>query len=137
MPLLAALDSTQWTWLLAGTAAFVVLVIGCTAAIRRLEPRSKPGANVFRATRNVLLPLLLALVVPRVVWRVADTPLKVLETLIWVAAIHVALAASNSLMARPGRDWRGRMPKLFFDIVRALLLLVGVCIVISGVWGWD
>ena len=141
MPIIAALDSAQWTWLAASIGAFFVLEMAFTTAIRRAAEQKSGVAKAFRATRNLLLPLLLAFTLMRFAFGLAldSNPLRIVETLTWVAGIHVALSLANATMfgQRINPGWRGRMPKLFFDITRALILMIGVSFVLAGVWGTD
>ena len=140
MPILGALDTTQWTWLLASCAVFVLLVLAFTSAIRRASAQKSGVTNAFRATRNLLLPLLLAYVLMARSFDLdGSTAIRIVETLAWIAGIHVALSLANATMfsQRVSPGWRGRMPKLFFDIARALILVIGVWFVLAGVWGSD
>jgi small-conductance mechanosensitive channel/CRP-like cAMP-binding protein len=111
-----------------------------TLAIGALERRSHPLTTSVRATRNLLVPLLAVALVGRLAMDAAEagSVVRVVETLLWIAVIHVALSFLNHgfFLRRDGAD-QTRIPKLFLDILRGFLVLVGACIVLASVWGYD
>lgn len=126
---------------------FVLWLSGLLAAIgalsvllRRLESRQHPLASTIRATRNLILPLLLLLLFARLVlqWTETNTT-KVLETLLWLAGISAVLSAVKytAFTQQEGGHYRTRVPKLLLDLLRLLLVLIGGCFVIAGVWDQD
>jgi small-conductance mechanosensitive channel/CRP-like cAMP-binding protein len=141
VPLLADLTSQQKIALAACVGAFVGLEILLTVAIRRADRKKQAIANTWRATRNVFVPLLLAFAIARYAFGIGsgEPALQIVETMVWIAGIHVLLSLTGSTLFRPGDavGWRGKMPKLFYDILRALILALGVAIVVSSVWNVD
>jgi small-conductance mechanosensitive channel len=112
-----------------------------TLAIGALERRSHPLAGSMRAARNLLVPLLAVALVGRLAMDAAEAGsfVRVVETLLWIAVIHVALSFLNHgfFLRRDGTTDQTRVPKLFLDILRGFLVLVGACIVLASVWGYD
>ena len=140
-------------WILLGTLAGVLAL---TPLIRRLDAAGHPLGGTLRAVRNLLIPMaaLLLLAVLALGWDAGpdagpdgkDHPLtgrnitvRILETLLWIVVIHVVLSsASATLFAKAGGStWRARVPKLFLDLARSSLVLLGIAFVLSAVWGKD
>jgi small-conductance mechanosensitive channel len=122
----------------AGTTAAFVL---CHLAAQAFERRNHALANPMRGLRNLLVPLtgVVLFVVFALGWARSSPPAKLLETLLWIVVIHVALSFVNRtfFVRREGSDERTRVPKLFLDITRGFLVLIGGCIVLASVWGYD
>jgi hypothetical protein len=51
--------------------------------------------------------------------------------------VALSLVTNTALMRRDGAQYETRYPKLLVDILRLILVLVGACFVISGVWDKD
>jgi small-conductance mechanosensitive channel len=72
-------------------------------------------------------------------WERTETWVRLVETLAWLFVINTALSFLNAFMfasARPG-TWQARMPRLFLDMARVLIVLICLAIVVSRVWGQD
>ena len=127
--------------------AWLVLTLALTVLAHRLDARRHPLRGTTRAFRGLFLPLVLMYLMA---WRWLGWSteqgrehypegLHVLETLLWLAGIFVALSlvTNTALMRREGDQYESRYPKLLVDILRLILVLVGACFVISGVWNKD
>jgi len=136
-----------WLELLLYGAGWLLATYLATLAARRLDARQHPLGGTVRALRSLVLPLFLAYLVSRrgLGWSAeaarpfhADA-LRVLETLLWLAGIFVAvsLVTNAAILRRRHRHFEARYPKLLVDILRLVLVLVGACFVISGVWDKD
>ncbi len=124
-------------WIVAGTVGAFTL---CHLAMRALERRGHPLASPTRGLRNLLVPLLgLVLLWHSVIGWSRDSASKVLDTLLWITVIHLALSFVNRgfFVHREGTEYRTRIPKLFLDIARGFLVLVGACFVLASVWGYE
>jgi len=124
--------------LVVGGAAAVF--VPCHLAARALEKRGHRLAATMRGLRNLVLPLVALVLLARwgFEWTASGNANRVLETLMWIALIHVALSLFNqTLFARRTGTASRSVPKLFLDIVRGFLVLVGTCIVLASVWGVD
>ncbi len=122
----------------AGTATAFAL---CALAVRALTRAGHPLAMPMRGLRNLLVPLLGILLFGHLAlgWADASKSARVVETLLWVAVIHVALSFINRtfFVKRAAGEFQTRVPKLFLDIIRTFLVLVGTCIVLASVWEYD
>lgn len=128
-------------------AGWLALTVLLTVVARRLDANGHPLRGTTRAFRGLFLPVLLVYLLARrwLGWsaeagheRFAEG-LHVVETLLWLAGIVVALSlvTNTALMRRDGDQYESRYPKLLVDILRLILVLVGACFVISGVWDKD
>jgi small-conductance mechanosensitive channel/CRP-like cAMP-binding protein len=136
-----------WVELALYVAGWLALTVLLTVLARRLDRSAHPLRGTTRALRGLFLPLVLVYLVAWrwLGWSTAEGRehfaggLHVIETLLWLAGIVVALSlvTNTALMKRDGTQYESRYPKLLVDILRLLLVLVGACFVISGVWDKD
>jgi small-conductance mechanosensitive channel/CRP-like cAMP-binding protein len=128
-------------------AGWLALTVLLTVLARRLDRSAHPLRGTTRALRGLFLPLVLVYLLAWrwLGWSTVDGRehfaggLHVIETLLWLAGIVVALSlvTNTALMKRDGAQYESRYPKLLVDILRLVLVLVGACFVISGVWDKD
>ena len=106
--------------------------------VRKKEQRLSPPLNTFK---NIILPLVaLSVVITQVLeFSRASTLMKLLETFIWIIVINVALAIVNILFLSGdgSKNFKPKVPQLFLDIFRVVMVLFGAAIVLSLVWGAD
>ncbi|MBL8735620.1 MAG: mechanosensitive ion channel [Planctomycetes bacterium] len=123
-------------WLLATTLF--------TALVRSLARRQHPLAGPVRLVRGAVLFLALAYSLAALALDPEGnashrTVQRVLETLLWLAGIAAAVGFATQLatVRREGTQFVTRFPKLLLDILRLILVLIGACFVVSGVWSQD
>ncbi|MFZ4892830.1 mechanosensitive ion channel domain-containing protein [Plantibacter sp. Mn2098] len=118
-----------------------VLLIVLTELLGVLTRRRKAAAKPVRLLRNYVIPVaaVFALLVfasrqsNEWTWvRIVGTLLGFLVILLVLSAFNVALFAN----AQEG-SWRDRIPSIFVDLARLALILVGLAILFSWVWGAD
>lgn len=129
-----------WLKLVLCAVGFLLAWTALTLATGRLRSRKHPLSATLRAVRNLMLPLLLLLALWQVLeWQLGDMPLKLLETALWLVGIMLALSLvkNTALTQRDGGNYQSRVPKLFLDILRLILVVVGALLVASGVWEKD
>ena len=134
-----------WLEALVWVAGWLALTLLLTVWARGLERRAHALAGPVRTVRGIVLPLALAWVLATRILGWADTAaspdvrLRVLETLLWLAGIVVAvsLVTHTALVRKDGGPAGTRYPKLLLDILRLVLVLVGACFVVAGVWEKD
>ncbi len=133
--------SVSWfQWLLVLCIAFPVVTVLLGELIHRLQRRDSHLDVTARAIRHTVAPALALALFARYVLRIeSDTWTRVLDTLVWVCAINAALSLVNVvLFARAEQStWRARVPRLFLDLTRFLLVVVGATLVLAAVWGRD
>src|SRR5262249_47190918 len=66
-----------------------------------------------------------------------ETPVKVVATLFGFVVLVLLLSGVNATLfqAAPEGTWRQRIPAIFVDVARFLLIAVGLAIIFSYVWG--
>jgi small-conductance mechanosensitive channel len=139
---MAALLDTDWfIWGIGLILGFQVLVVILGEAIYRADREGRAMASIYRAVRNGVLPLLVFYVfLSKIVGLEADSAtMRAIATLFWISVIYAVLLLVNVMLfaqAAPG-TWRARAPKLFQDLVRVLLVVIGAAIVLSVVWRHD
>jgi small-conductance mechanosensitive channel/CRP-like cAMP-binding protein len=128
---------------LSQTAAIALIVAGALAAIallavatRSLERGGSAFAGPLRAARNLLLPLLAAALALRLAFGHTheSTAFRIVATLAWTAGIWVCLSLVRAAALSVPAEQR-RMPALFIDLLRFVLVAIGLCLVVWQVWG--
>jgi small-conductance mechanosensitive channel len=67
----------------------------------------------------------------------SSTSSRLIETAFWVFLLFAVLGVVNDVVFGTGSkdSWRGRVPKLFSDLLRAVLVAIGAMVIYSNVWG--
>ena len=134
----------QESWFIWGIGLFLLFPLVMVMANElslKLKPRSPEIANILQEMRNLTLPTLaLLILLTQVLGLDSDrTDLRIVQTLFWVSLIHASLALVNTLLftgARPN-TWQDAIPKILRDLIRVVLILVGITLVLSLVWKAD
>ncbi|MCS5734378.1 mechanosensitive ion channel domain-containing protein [Herbiconiux daphne] len=118
-----------------------VLLIVLTEVLGALTRRQSPAAKPVRLLRNLVLPVgaLLALLAFAGSVTVELTWVRVVATVFGFLLILLVLSAFNVVLfgnATPG-TWRNRLPSIFIDLARLLLIVVGLALLFWWVWGAD
>lgn len=131
-----------WTWGAVGLAVGVpVLLVILTEILRALERRGSPATKPLRLLRNWIVPVgaLFGLLLfafrseEDFVWtRVVATVFGFLVILLILSAFNVALFGN----AKTG-SWQQRIPTIFIEIIRLLLVVVALALLFSWVWNAD
>ena len=133
-------QATIW-WVIAFAVGIPLSLVVLTELIGWLQQRSNPAVGPLRLLRNWVIPVsgLLVLLTFAVqspadqVWvRVVATVFGLLLILLVLSGFNVALFAN----ARSG-SWRERTPKIFIEIARLILIIVGLALLFRFVWGAD
>lgn len=117
---------------------FVVAINEVTYLTRRKNKQLSAPLNSFK---NFILPLIaISIVLTQVLeYPRASTIMKLLETFIWILVINVLLAIANVVFfsGHGLKKNKTKVPQLFLDIFRVMMVLFGAAIVLSTVWGTD
>lgn len=128
-------------WMIALAVGVPVLLVALTELLGALVRRGNPLAKPVRLLRNGVVPAgaLLALFAFAIqspadqVWvRVVATVFGFLVILLVLSSFNVALFANAS-----AESWRGRIPTIFVEIARLVLVAVGLALLFSWVWDAD
>lgn len=105
------------------------------ALVRRQSYLAKPVAVL----RHYLLPsgALLLLLVNAAQIPFHDTWVRVLATVFAFVVLVLLLSGLNATIFQgaPEGSWRKRVPAIFLDVVRFLLIAVGLAVVFANIWG--
>jgi small-conductance mechanosensitive channel len=107
--------------------------------IANSERRQHTVARTLRTVRNLVVPTSALLIFMRYVLELpqANTASRLVESVFWVFLLFAALGVVNDMVfgATSKDSWRGRVPKLFSDLLRAVLVAIGAMVIYSNVWG--
>jgi len=128
-------------WAVALAIGFPLVSVSLTEIALRLQRGGLPLAAPVRSVRDLILPPLAALVllIKVVGWNLAATPVRLVETVFWLFVVNASLSFLNAILfvgAKQG-TWQAKMPRLFVDMARGVIVLFCLAIVVSTVWGQD
>ncbi len=138
--------TTIWTepwfpWAVGLAIGLPVLLVVLTEILGALTRRGNPAAKPVRLLRNLVVPVAALFVLLTLAsdqqfdlnWvRVVGTVLGFLLILLVLSAFNVAMFSNAS-----EGSWQKRLPSIFVDLARLVLILVGLAILFSWVWGAD
>lgn len=126
-------------WAIAVAIVLPTLSVALTEISLRLQRANGALAAPVALVRDLILPALSALVL--LICIVGSTAssieVRVVKTIFWLFVTHTALSFVSAIMfvnAREG-SWEAKMPRLFIDIARGLIVLFCLAVVLSRVWG--
>lgn len=130
---------------LALALGFPLVVLVLNEAAGRLRRRGSPLADTVVTLRNLVAPAAAVLLFVRGVieWPQDSTTARLVESAFWVVLLYALLGAVDALVF--GLRARGtapatasrRLPKLFRDLARAVLVGIGATVIYSEVWGQE
>jgi len=131
-------DWTIWGGVL--IIAFPLLVILLGELAHRLGRRGSRFTSLVRFVQHFIMPqLVLLLITTRILELPTDNVLvKVIETLLWVFIVYGTVTLFNLLVfSESGGYWQIKAPKLLLDVMRVLIMALGIAIILSYVWGLE
>ena len=138
MPLL---DEGWMWWAVAIALGVPLLLIVLTELVNTLSRRGNPAAGPLRLLRNWIVPVggLLALLVFAFQTDIDNPWPRVVATLFGFLVILLVLSGFNVALFANAKEgsWRERIPTIFVEIVRLLLVVVGLAFLFQWVWGAD
>lgn len=118
---------------------FPVLMLLCNELIVACTRRGLSITGTLKSVRNLVIPAAALLVFTRLVLELpqSSTASRVIETAFWVLLLFTVLGVVNDVIFGGGSKdaWRGRVPKLFSDLLRTVLVAIGAMVIYSNVWG--
>ena len=128
-----------WGAVLIFVFPFATLILG--EIIYRVKAKDKLLVATLNIVRNLILPsLALFILLNKVIGLSQETtPMRLVQTALWSFTIHGSLTVVNGLLfdrAKAG-TWQANVPRLFRDLSRVFLILCGIALVLSIVWGAD
>ncbi len=127
-----------WYWGLGLIFIFPLVLLFVNELGYSLNRKDEELARPIKTITNFVIPLigLVVLLIKVLDFEDDAISIRVLETIIWVLVINAGLALGNRFFFESAdkTTWRGKIPQLFLDIFRVLLVLTGGAIVLSYVW---
>lgn len=118
-----------------------VLVIVFNEFLFRANTSEKRLVPPVKLLRNYIIPLIAVFIIVNQLLGVAraTTVIKIIETLIYILIVNALLAIINVFFFSSGEQSlvKTKIPQLFLDIFRVLMVLLGTAIIFSVVWGAD
>jgi CRP-like cAMP-binding protein len=126
-------------WAIGVAVGFPASLVWLTEGHGALARRGSPLAPPVALARNYLLPLgaLLVLLAKVAGVRGEDPTLRIIYTAFGVVLLVLLLSVLDVtfFQSAPKGSWRGRIPTIFVDVARFLLIGVGLALTLSHVWG--
>ncbi|MDQ4076942.1 MAG: mechanosensitive ion channel family protein, partial [Chloroflexota bacterium] len=131
-------QDSLFTWSLVLIIGFPLLVVLLTELVDRLKRRQHPLAQPLRLARNVVLPMLAALLLLQFILAYEDTSLliRLVATLFWLAVMVVLFRVLQYVLtpSEGQPDWRQNVPFLLLQLPRFLLVLLIGYLILAQVW---
>ncbi|MEB3983382.1 mechanosensitive ion channel family protein [Mycobacterium sp. 663a-19] len=132
-------DSSWFYWAVGIAVGLPVGLILFTELQDALLRRNSKLAGPVSLIRNYLLPLaaLLLLLVKASEIPAGDVPVRVLTTVFGFLVMVLLLSGLNATVfeGAPEDSWRKRLPTIFIDVARFVLIGVGLVVILSYIWG--
>jgi small-conductance mechanosensitive channel len=133
------LNSAWFYWAVGIAVGLPVGLIILTEWQQALARKKSGLARPVSLLRNYILPLgaLLLLLIKATQVPTEDAPVKVVATLFGFVVMVLLLSGVNATLfhAAPEGTWRKRMPSIFVDVARFLLIAIGLGIIFAYIWG--
>jgi small-conductance mechanosensitive channel/CRP-like cAMP-binding protein len=133
------LESSWFYWAVGIAAGLPVTLIILTELHHALLRRRSRLAGLVAVVRDYLLPLaaLLLLLVEGAQVPARDTSVRILATVFGFVVLLLLLSGLNATLFQtaPQGSWRGRVPAIFVDVGRLVLIGVGLALIFSYIWG--
>lgn len=134
------LTSERWFgWSIALIIGLPVLILVLSEVHLVLQRRGNALAGPVNRLRIWLLPLAALLILLTQASDLGeDNPgVRVVATLVGIIAVTVALGGLNAVLFGNATEgtWRDRLPSIFVDLARLILIVTGATVVAAYVWG--
>jgi small-conductance mechanosensitive channel len=132
-------DADWFYWAVGLTVGLPFTLISLTELHHALERRQSALARPVNLLRSYLVPLTALLVL---LIEVAQVPaqldsVRMLATVFGFLVLVLVLSGLNATLfeGAPQGSWRERVPTIFRDVTRLVLIAVGLAVIFSYVWG--
>jgi small-conductance mechanosensitive channel len=129
----------RWPQALGLAIGFPLLLVALSELVLVLDRTGHPLAGSIRRIRTWVLPLVAVSLFLHWVVLLPSTSLvmRLAETLCWGMVIVSIISVVNNLVFETARQgtWQSKVPRLLRDLMRLVLVGIGLAIVYSVVWG--
>jgi small-conductance mechanosensitive channel len=134
-------NETWFVWAICLMIGIPLSILLLNEAINLLNRKHSSIIPPINQIKNVVLPMFAFSFLIRFVYENETSTylLKILDTVSWMFLINSVLSISNIVLFETATSgsWRSKVPKLFLDLFRVVLILLGGAIILSTVWGAD
>ena len=135
----AVVDSSWFYWALGVAFGLPIGLVLLTEVRAALTRRGSALAKPVGLVRNYILPLaaLLMLLVKATQVSAEATPVRIVSTVLGFVVLVLVLSGLNATLFQgaPEGSWRKRIPSIFLDVARFLVIAIGLAIIFSYIWG--
>ena len=135
----SVVDAPWFYWAVGVAIGLPVGLVVLTELRVALTRRGSSLARPVGLIRNYILPLaaLLLLLVKATEVSAEATPVRIVSTVFGFVVLVLLLSGLNATLFQgaPEGSWRQRIPSIFLDVARFLVIAVGLAIIFSYVWG--
>jgi small-conductance mechanosensitive channel len=132
-------DSSWFYWAVGVAIGLPVALVILTELRVSLARRGSAFARPVGLVRNYILPLaaLLLLLTKATEVSAEATPVRIVATVLGFVLLVLVLSGLNVTLfhGAPEGSWRKRIPSIFLDVARFVVIAVGLAIIFSYVWG--
>jgi small-conductance mechanosensitive channel len=132
-------DADWFYWAVGLTVGLPFTLVSLTELHHALERRQSALARPVNLLRSYLVPLtaLLMLLIEVAQVRAQLNSVRVLATVFGFLVLVLVLSGLNATLfeGAPQGSWRERVPTIFRDVTRLVLIAVGLAVIFSYVWG--
>ncbi|HEY5843432.1 MAG TPA: mechanosensitive ion channel family protein [Mycobacterium sp.] len=137
---MASVLSASWFYWAVGVAVGLpVLLVLLTEIQNALRRRNSYLARPVSVLRTFILPLgaLLLLMTKARQEPGHETPVRIVATVFGFVVLVLLLSGLNATLFQgaPEGSWRKRIPSIFLDVARFVLIAVGLAMIFSVIWG--
>lgn len=132
-------DSSWFYWAVAVAIGLPIGLVALTELRVALTRRNSGLARPVGLVRNYILPLaaLLLLLVKATEVPAEATPVRIISTVLGFVLLILVLSGLNATLFQgaPEGSWRKRIPSIFLDVARFVVIAVGLAVIFSYIWG--
>lgn len=137
---MASIFASPWFyWALGLAIGFPVVLVLLTEWQHGLRARRSALLWPVTLLRNFLLPLgaLLLLMLGATQMPAGSTPVRVVGTMVAFVVLVLLLTGikASVFSSAPDASWRRRVPGIVLDVIRFLLIGVGLALILAYIWG--
>jgi small-conductance mechanosensitive channel len=133
------LGSSWFYWALGVAVGLPVVLVILTEVRAALARRGSALAKPIGLLRNYILPLaaLLLLLTKANEVSTQATPVRIVATVLGFVVLVLVLSGLSATLfhSAPEGSWRQRIPSIFLDVARVIVIIVGLGLIFSYVWG--
>lgn len=133
------LDTSWFAWAIGVAIGLPVSLVILTEVRAALQRRGSALARPVSVVRNYLLPLgaLLLVLLKTTEISAEATPIRIVSTAFGFVLLLLALSGLNATLFQgaPEGSWRKRLPSIFLDVARFVVIAIGLALILSYIWG--